>query len=143
MIDMFCTLFSLGKILLSVGPLCTGLINAWLSHAGSKHSLTLPFALGTNTKLLHHSDVSSTPSGVMMSISCRHFNSSLNGFCSAYTTHLGGAWYGLLSGLSYNENVPLKHPIPLKSHQPPCVYSASWCCCFFCWHLHNLMNRSN
>ena len=82
MMDMYCTLFSLGKISLSVESLGTGLINAWLNHAGSKHSLTLPLALGTNTKLLHHSDVSSTPSGVMMSISCRHF-SSLNGFCSA------------------------------------------------------------
>ena len=83
MMDMYCTLFSLGNILLSVGPLCTGLINSWLSHAGSKHSLTLLLALGTNTKLLHHSDVSSTPSSVMMSIFCRHLSSSFNGFCSA------------------------------------------------------------
>ena len=82
MIDMYCTLFSLGKISLSVGLLCTGLINAWLSCAESKHSLILPLALGTNTKLLHHSNVSSAPNGVMMSISCRHFSSSLNSFCS-------------------------------------------------------------
>ena len=82
MINMYCTLFNLGNILLSVGPLCTGLINAWISCAGSKHSLTLLLALGTNTKLLHHSDVSSTPSGVMMSISYSHLSSSLNGSCS-------------------------------------------------------------
>ena len=82
MIDMYSMLFNLGNISLSVGPLCTGLINAWLSHAGSKHSLTLPLALGTNTKLLHHSNVLSTPSGVLMSISCSHFSSSLNGSCS-------------------------------------------------------------
>ena len=43
-------LFSLGSISFSVGPLCISLINAWISHAGSRHSLTLPFALGTNTR---------------------------------------------------------------------------------------------
>ena len=42
-----------------------GLINAWFNCDGSKHNLTLPLALDTNTKLLHHSDVSSTPSGVI------------------------------------------------------------------------------
>ena len=99
----------------SVGPLCIGLINAWLSHAGSKHSLTLPFALGTNTKLLHHSAVLSIPRGVMMSISCSHSSSSLNSFCNAYATCLGGAWYALLLGLSCNENVPSKHPILLNT----------------------------
>ena len=88
-IDMYFTLFSLGNISLSVGPLCIGLINAWFSHAGSRHSLTLPFTLGTNTKLLHHSTISSTPNGVMMSIFCRHSSSSLNGFCNAYATCLG------------------------------------------------------
>ena len=50
----------------NVGPLWTGLINAWFNLAGSKHNLTLPFALGTNTKLLHHSTVLSIPSGVIM-----------------------------------------------------------------------------
>ena len=100
MMDMYCTLLSLGSISFSVGPLCISLINAWLSCAGSKHSCTLPFALGTTTKLLHHSAISSTPSGAMMSSSCSHSSSSLNGFCNAYATRLGGAWYGLLSGLS-------------------------------------------
>ena len=52
----------------NMGPLQTGLINAWFHLTGSKHNLTLPFALGTNTKLLHHSAVSSIPSGVIMSI---------------------------------------------------------------------------
>ena len=51
----------------NVGPLQIGLINAWFNFAGSKHNLTFPFALGTNTKLLHHSTVSSTPSGVIIS----------------------------------------------------------------------------
>ena len=60
--DIYYTLFSFGKIWLSVGPLWTGLINAWFSLAGSKHSLTLPLDLGPNTKPLHHSVVSSIPS---------------------------------------------------------------------------------
>ena len=42
---------------------------------------------------------------------CRCTNSSLNGHCRVYAMHLGGAWYGLLSGMKCNENVPLKHPI--------------------------------
>ena len=76
---------------LSVGPLCTSLISAWFCHAGSRHNLTLPFALGINTKLLHHSAVSSTPSGPMMSCFCRCFNFS-KGFCSTHATCFGGAW---------------------------------------------------
>ena len=59
-IYIYFTLLSLGKISFNVGPLCTGLINTWFNLTGSKHSLTLPFALGTNTKLLHHSAVLST-----------------------------------------------------------------------------------
>ena len=74
-----------------MGPQCIGLINAWFNCAGSKHNLTLPLALGTNTKLLHHFAISSTPSGVIIYIHCNQSNSSLNGFCSTYATHLGGA----------------------------------------------------
>ena len=90
-IDKNLTLLSLGSILFNVGPLCTGLINAWFNLAGSKHNLTLPLVLGTNTKLLHHSAILSTPSGVIMSMFCSQSNLSLNSFCSAYATHLGGA----------------------------------------------------
>ena len=124
MMDMYCTLLSFGSISLSVGPLCISLSNAWLSHTGSKHSCTLPFALGTTTKLLHHSTVLSTPRGAMMSSSCSHFSSSLNGFCNTYATHLGGTWYGLLLDLSCNENMPSKHPIPLKT--------SPYMLCIFC-----------
>ena len=91
-IDIYLTLLSLGSISFNVGPLSIGHINAWFNWAGSKHNLTLPLALGTNTKLLHHSAVLSTPSGVMISILCNQSNSSLNGFCSTYATCLGGAW---------------------------------------------------
>ena len=79
-IDKYLTLFRLGSISFNVGPQCIGFINAWFNHAGSRHSLTLPLALGTNTKLLHHSAVSSTPSGVIISICCNWSNSSLNSF---------------------------------------------------------------
>ena len=44
-----------------------GLISAWFRHGGSRHNLTIPLALGTNTKLLHHSTDLSTPSGTRMS----------------------------------------------------------------------------
>ena len=77
-------------------------------------SMTLLLALGTSTKLLHHSDVSSTPRGVIISCCCSLSSSSWNGFCSAYATNHGGAWYGLLSVFSCKENVPSKHPMPLK-----------------------------
>ena len=117
-------LLSFSSISLSVGPLCIDIINAWLSHTGSKHRCTLLFALGTTTKLLHHSAISSTPRGVMMSSSCSHFSSSLKGFCNAYAICLGGAWYGLLSGLSCNKNVPLRHPMPLKT--------SPYVLCIFC-----------
>ena len=50
MMDIYCTLLSLGNILLSVGPLCIGLISAWLSCTGSKHSHTLPFCFGYHHK---------------------------------------------------------------------------------------------
>ena len=96
MSDRYCTLLSFGNISFSVGPLCTGLISAYFNWVGSKHSLTLPLALGTGTKLLHHSDTSSIPRGVFVSC-CSLSSSSWNGFCSAYATCCGGTWYGLLS----------------------------------------------
>ena len=91
MIDIYLTLLSLGSMSFNVGPLYMGLIKAWFNCAGSKHNLTLPLALGTNTKLLHHSDILSIPSGVIISSCCSLSNSSLNSFYSAYVTCLGGA----------------------------------------------------
>ena len=110
----YCTLFNFGSIWLSVGQLCTGLINAWFSLAASRHSLTFPFGFDTIMKLLHHSTVSDMPSGVMMSCCCRYSKTSLNGWCGVYAMHFGGNWYSLVSGLAHNENVPLKCPIPLN-----------------------------
>ena len=63
-----------------VGPLCIGLISAWFKHAGSRHNVTFPLALGTSTKLLHLSDVSLTPQGAIMSCFCSLYNSSLKDF---------------------------------------------------------------
>ena len=115
MIDLYLMLLSFGSMSFSLGPLCMDLINAWYSHAGSKHKLTLLLALGTGTKLLHHYDVSLTPSGAIISCCCCLSNSSLNGISSTYATHLGGTLYGLLSSFSCKENVPSKHPMPLNT----------------------------
>ena len=70
MSDRYLTLLSFDNMSFSIGLLCMGLISAWFSCAWSKHSFTLPLALGTNTKLLHHSDLSSIPSGAIMSCCC-------------------------------------------------------------------------
>ena len=91
------------KVLLMLGLTVLGLNTTWHYH------------LGTNIKLLHHSAISSTPSGVIISICCNWSNSYVNGCCSIYVTDLGGTWYGLLLGLSCNENVPSKHPMPLNT----------------------------
>ena len=76
--ERYCALFNLQNISLSIGPLWTGLISAWLTLAGSRHNLTFPFSFGTNTKLLHDSAVSFLPSGAIISYYCSHSNSSLN-----------------------------------------------------------------
>ena len=115
MSDRYCILLSFSNILFNIGPLCTGLISAWFNWAGSKHSLTLPLALGTATKLLHHSNTSSTPRGVIISWHCSLSSSSWNGFYSTYVTCCGGAWYSLLFVFSCKENMPLMQPIPLKT----------------------------
>ena len=86
--ERYCVLFNFGNISLNVGCLWTGLINAWVSFSGSRHNLTYPFGFVTDTKVLHHSTVSSMPSGAMMSCCCSHSNSSLNGLCGGYAMHL-------------------------------------------------------
>ena len=121
-IDIYFTLLNLGSMSFNVGPLWTGLINASFNLAGSKHNLTLQFAFGTNTKLLHHTAVSSTPSGVIMSSFCSWSNSSLHGFCSIYATHLGGAWFGLLSGLKLQWKCSFEAPNTLKNIIKHSVY---------------------
>ena len=52
--------------------------------------------------------------------------------------HLGGAWYGLLSGFSCSENVPSKHPIPLNTSSKSfmyllCRFSALFLAAFIGW----------
>ena len=56
----------------------------------SRHSLTLPFALGTKTKLLHHADNSSTPNGFIVCCLYSLSSSSFRGPCKTYSTILGG-----------------------------------------------------
>ena len=43
------------------------------------------------------------------------FLTLLGVFCSAYTTHLGGTWYGFPSSLTLSHKAPLKSPIPLNT----------------------------
>ena len=89
---MYVTPTSFGRIYFSVGPLWIGLISTLLSLIGSRHSLTVPFALGINMKLLHNLDVSSTPSETI----CCLFNlysSSFRGSCKAFATLLGVICY--------------------------------------------------
>ena len=52
----------LGSISFSAGLQSIGLISGLLSLDVFRHHLPFQFALGTNTKLLHHSYVSSMPS---------------------------------------------------------------------------------
>ena len=89
-IDIYYTLLNIGRVSFDMQPLWRSLINVWFNLAGSKHNLTLLFALGTNTNLLHHSTVSSIPSGMIMSSFCSWSNSSLKAFSSTYATHLSG-----------------------------------------------------
>ena len=140
--ERYLTLLSFGNISFRVVPLCTGLISAWFNHAGSRHSLTLPLPLGTSAKLLHHSDVSFTSRGAIISCWCSISNSSWNGFCNVYATCLSGAWYGLLSGLSCKGNVPSKHPMSLKHH--PSLYVSAMLTqhSLFC-HCHKLDLQEN
>ena len=41
--------------------------------------------------------------------------SFLNGFWDAYSMHFSDAWYGLVPTLTCNVEVPLKHPVPLRT----------------------------
>ena len=63
-------------------------------------------------KLLHHSDISSTPNSMMICSFCVHSNYSLNGCCSSHATHLWGVWYSLLPTMTCNKNVTSKQPMP-------------------------------
>ena len=58
---------------------------------------------------------SSKPSGTIICCSCNLSNSFFNGSCSVYSMHLCGASYSFTPSITYNENVPLKHQIPVKT----------------------------
>ena len=57
---------SLGNMSFSLGPLHTSLVMVWSKLADSRHSLAIRLGLGTSTKLLHHSRLSSMPTGTMI-----------------------------------------------------------------------------
>ena len=73
-------------------------------------TLHLPFMMTPSMTAMSSLNVQCGP----MSCCCSPSNSSLNGFCIVYATHLGGASHGLLSGFWCKENIPSKHPLPLK-----------------------------
>ena len=77
--------------------------------------LTLPFALGTSTNLLHHLDVSLMSRGTIICCFCSLLSSSHTGSGNAYTTLLGRAWYGWLPSLTCNFNIPLKQADTCKN----------------------------
>ena len=74
-----------------VGPLCTGLISAWLSLAISRQKCNV--LLDTMTKLLPHLAILS-PCGASIWCSCSLSSSLLNDSFSAYAMHFGSTWYG-------------------------------------------------
>ena len=88
--ERYFALLSFGSMSLRVGSLCHDLISVWFNCAGSRHNLTLPFGLGTSTKLLHHFDVSSTLRGAIMSCFCSFFKLLHKGFLVVCTPHSGG-----------------------------------------------------
>ena len=96
--------FSIRSMSFNIGALCIALINDWLSLAGSRHRYTIPLVSDTMMKLLHHSGVSSTPSGTCISCSCS-FSNFLNGCFSMYASCLGSAWYSFPSSLTFSEKV--------------------------------------
>ena len=69
---------TLSNISLVVEPLCTVLISALYSLGGSRHNITFPFGMNMDTKLLHHSDVSSRSRGTIIYCFFILLNSSLN-----------------------------------------------------------------
>ena len=74
------------------------LISTLLKLTGSRSNCTLPLAFRTKTKLLHHSNISST----IIWCFCSWSSSSLSGSCGAYTILLGGAWYYQLPSITCN-----------------------------------------
>ena len=77
-------------MLFAVGPLCIGLISACFKVVRSIHNHTFLFGLGNSTKLLDHSDISSTP----------------------YTTCFVAVLFSLLPSLTCIKNMPSKQPMP-------------------------------
>ena len=109
------TLVSLGSTSFNVGPLCIGLINAWLSLAGSRHKGTAQLNLGTTMKLLHLSAISPILSAAEICCPCSLSNSFLKGFLGACDMHIRGTWYDFASFLTCKSKVPVKHPYPINT----------------------------
>ena len=104
-------LLVLGLCHWQLGPLCTGLISAGLSLAGSKQrgtSYHLAWVLKQSccTTLMCH--LSQWCDYMLLLQDSSSFS---NGCQNAYAIHLGRVWYGFTLSLTWNKNVSLKHPI--------------------------------
>ena len=65
-------------------------------------------------KWLHHIADYSSLSSVIVCCSCYHYNSLLSG-SFVYAMHLGGSWFSFMPSVTCNENIPLKHQIPVNT----------------------------
>ena len=83
----------LREYVISSRALAHSLMSVWFSSMGSRQSLSFPVGLGTGTKLLHHSDVSSTPRGTKIWCFCNWSSSSLKSCCNVYGKHPGSTWH--------------------------------------------------
>ena len=89
----YCIPGNIGKMSFYIEPLCTDLISAVLSLAGSRNSLTLPSVLGPSTRLLQHFDTLSTLKETIICCICSLINSSFRGSYGVYATILRSTWY--------------------------------------------------
>ena len=79
----YLTSANLSKMSLRVRSLWIGLIRTLFNWARSKHNVIFLFVFGTNMKLLHHSDVSSTSRSKIICCFCSLSSSFYGGSCSA------------------------------------------------------------
>ena len=80
----------LGSTSFIVGPLCTGLMSAWLSLMGVRHRQAVPLHVGSMTKLLHHCLFLPVPVVPVFRVHVVYPPLFLNGLYSAYAMCLGG-----------------------------------------------------
>ena len=99
-----------GRMSFNVRPPCTSLISTLLSLDLFRQIVTLPFTLGTSTKLLLHSYVSSMPRGTIICCLCNLFSSSFRG----HVVHMLSFWGHLIQSA------------PILYLQTKCTFKAAY-----------------